>query len=60
MNDLNPIRPRFSLPARLKSFEYAFSGVGFMLRTQHNAWLHLVATIGVVISAACRCGELAE
>ena len=38
----------FSLIVRLKSFGYAFSGLGFMLRTQHNAWLHLVATVLVV------------
>lgn len=41
----------FSLSARLKSFRYAFEGVAFMLRTQHNAWLHLVASLGVVIVA---------
>lgn len=39
---------RFSVIARLKSFTYAFEGFAFMLRTQHNAWLHLGATIVVV------------
>ena len=39
---------RFSIAARLKSFTFAFGGFAFMLRTQHNAWVHLVATIGVV------------
>ncbi len=39
---------RFSVIARLKSFTYAFDGFAFMLRTQHNAWVHLVATIAVV------------
>lgn len=39
---------RFSIKARLKSFTYAFAGFAFMLRTQHNAWVHLVATIAVV------------
>ena len=39
---------RFSVVARLKSFTYAIAGVAFMLRTQHNAWLHLLATIAVV------------
>jgi diacylglycerol kinase len=41
----------FSLIARFRSFGYAFSGIGFMLRTQHNAWLHLIATILVLFSA---------
>lgn len=39
---------RFSVKARLKSFTYAFAGFAFMLRTQHNAWVHLAATIVVV------------
>ena len=39
---------RFSIAARLKSFRFAFAGIAHMLRTQHNAWLHLVATIVVV------------
>lgn len=39
---------RFSIAARLKSFTFAFEGFAFMLRTQHNAWVHLVATIVVV------------
>ena len=39
---------RFSVTARLKSFTYAFAGFAFMLRTQHNAWLHLLATVAVV------------
>ncbi len=41
---------RFSIAARLKSFTYAFAGLAFMLRTQHNAWLHLLASV-VVIAA---------
>lgn len=40
----------FSIWARLKSFRFAFEGLAFMLRTQHNAWLHLIATL-VVIAA---------
>ena len=39
---------RFSIAARLKSFIFAFEGFAFMLRTQHNAWVHLVATIAVI------------
>lgn len=40
----------FSISARLKSFSHALSGLGFMLRTQHNAWIHLVATTIVVLA----------
>lgn len=35
----------FSIRARIKSFRYALSGLLLMLRGQHNAWLHLAATI---------------
>jgi diacylglycerol kinase (ATP) len=38
----------FSLAARAKSFHYAFAGLWLMLRTQHNAWLHLAATLAVI------------
>lgn len=42
---------RFSLSGRVKSFSYALQGLGFMLRTQHNAWLHALATLGVIALA---------
>lgn len=35
----------FSAMARIRSFRYALAGLWFMLRTQHNAWLHLAATL---------------
>ncbi len=38
----------FSLKDRVRSFRYAFDGLGFMLRTQHNAWLHALVTVLVV------------
>lgn len=44
-------RKKFTLAARLKSFSYAAQGIGFVLRTQHNAWLHLLATLSVIMLA---------
>lgn len=38
----------FSLGARIRSFGYALRGLGFMLRTQHNAWIHLAGTVAVI------------
>ena len=35
---------RFSIHSRAKSFLYAFDGVIQFFKTEHNAWLHLVAT----------------
>ena len=45
---------RFTFAARFKSFSYAITGIGFMLKTQHNAWLHAVATL-LVIALALYC-----
>ncbi|MBP7555586.1 MAG: diacylglycerol kinase family protein [Chitinophagaceae bacterium] len=33
----------------IKSFQYAFAGCCFLLRTQTNAWVHLLATITLFI-----------
>jgi diacylglycerol kinase (ATP) len=39
---------QFSVRARLRSFVYAGRGVGTMLRSQHNAWIHTLATLVVL------------
>ena len=41
---------KFSIKDRIKSFKYAFGGIFTLLKSEHNAWIHLVATI-VVLSA---------
>lgn len=46
----DPANPSFTIRGRLRSVRFAVAGIAFMLRTQHNAWLHLAATI-VVIAA---------
>ena len=40
----------FSLKERAGSFRHAFSGLGFVLRSQHNAWIHAVATVLAVVA----------
>lgn len=40
----------FSLRGRLRSFRHAVVGIGIILRTQHSAWIHCLAT-GVVCIA---------
>lgn len=42
--------PKFSIRARGRSFAYAFSGLRYLIRSQHNAWLHAVATCGVCVA----------
>ena len=56
MSDLHDLgrHQSFTLAARLKSFRYAIAGIVFMLRTQHNAWLHGVATV-IVVSLGVLC-----
>lgn len=39
---------RSELYNRAKSFQYAFEGWWFVLRTQHNAWIHALITVLVV------------
>jgi diacylglycerol kinase (ATP) len=41
----------FTIAARIKSVGYALAGIATMLRSQHNAWIHLAATIAVVLLA---------
>jgi diacylglycerol kinase len=41
--------PAFSLAARAQSFRYALAGFPVLLSTQHNARIHAVATVLVVI-----------
>jgi pimeloyl-ACP methyl ester carboxylesterase len=36
------------LHRRLRSVTFAVRGIGIMLRTQHNAWIHAAATIAVI------------
>lgn len=35
--------------SRAQAFRYAFSGWWFVIRTQRNAWIHMVVSIGVII-----------
>jgi diacylglycerol kinase (ATP) len=42
---------KFSLRRRIKSFAYAISGLRQFITREHNARIHLVATIAVIITA---------
>lgn len=39
------------LRSRAKSFQYAFAGWWFVIRTQQNAWIHAMASITVILLA---------
>lgn len=39
----------FSISKRLESFTYAFNGIRTLFSTEHNAWIHLVAALTVML-----------
>jgi len=47
----------FTFMGRLRSFRHAIMGLAFVLRSQHNAWLHAVATaLAVVLGVVLKIG----
>lgn len=38
------------ISARIRSFGYAFSGLRMLLKWEHNTWIHLCATLLVVVA----------
>jgi diacylglycerol kinase (ATP) len=48
--DERKMRRPFEFTGRIRSFKYAFRGIGTMIRSQHNAWIHAVATLAVVFA----------
>lgn len=40
----------FSVSARLKSVAFALQGLRFMLRHEHNAWVHFAATVLIIVA----------
>lgn len=39
----------FSLKKRFKSFKYAFKGIGYFLKGEHNAYIHLTIAALVIL-----------
>lgn len=42
---------KFSIPARIQSFKHAFRGMWWLIREEHNSWIHLA--ILVVLIPVC-------
>jgi len=43
-------KDNFSFNGRIRSIKYALEGISLMLKTQYNAWVHLAATIIVILT----------
>jgi diacylglycerol kinase (ATP) len=46
----NATNTSFSFKKRILSFRYAFSGILHLIKTQHNAWIHLFIAFLVILS----------
>lgn len=40
---------KFSIADRLRSFRYAFRGIGYLVSGEHNAWIHCFAALAVLV-----------
>ena len=45
---MDPTPNPFSFRGRVRSMRHAFAGIGIVLASQHNAWIHAAATVVVV------------
>jgi diacylglycerol kinase (ATP) len=43
---------KFSIRARVESFKFSFEGLAAFFRSEHNSWLHFIATLAVFIIAS--------
>lgn len=43
---------RFSIKARIKSIKTAINGIMIVAKEEHNAWLHIIATLLIMIIAS--------
>ena len=41
-------KKKFSIIARLRSFKFAFRGLIYLFRDEHNAWIHALAAIVII------------
>jgi len=42
-------QPESFIKSRIKAFRYAITGWWFVIRTQRNAWIHMVVSIAVIL-----------
>jgi diacylglycerol kinase (ATP) len=49
---MNTSHDTFSFTGRIRSVTHALHGILEMLKSQHNAWVHVVATLCVIVVGA--------
>ncbi len=49
---MNNTHDTFSFTGRIRSGTHALHGIIEMLKSQHNAWIHLMATVCVIVAGA--------
>ena len=49
---MNNTHDTFSFSGRIRSGTHALHGIIEMLKSQHNAWIHLMATVCVIVAGA--------
>ena len=52
-NKSNNTRKPFTFLKVMHSFIYAWRGIVNMMLNEHNAWIHSIAAVGVVIAGLC-------
>jgi diacylglycerol kinase (ATP) len=50
---INANKNVFSTQKRLRSFVYAFRGILYLLRSQHNAWIHAGFAFMAIVLGVC-------
>ena len=49
---MGKIQQPFSIKARIKSIKTAINGIMIVAKEEHNAWLHMIATLAIIIIAS--------
>lgn len=45
---MNGSKEKFSIKKRIGSFRFAWEGFKCFIRSEHNAWIHIAATLAVI------------
>ncbi len=53
-------KDKFSIVARIKSTNHAWRGVGILLRTTHNLWVHIFFTLAAIFLGFLLCISTTE